>query len=65
VSDPDAKAATDGLTQRVGRIRAALALDVALALPDVLRQANVAMGIEAEGSLPEQADRLVKALGLQ
>ena len=57
--------AVDGLTQKVGRIRTALALDVALALPEVLRQANVAMGTEQSGSLPEQTDRLVLALGLQ
>jgi len=61
----EAAADPDGLTQRVGRIRSALALNVSLTLPDALRQANSAMGLESEGSLPEQARRLVVALGLQ
>jgi len=57
--------AADGLTQKVGRIRTALALDVGLTLPAAIKQANNAMGFEVTGSLPEQTDRLVKALGLQ
>ena len=61
----DESKAADGLSQKVGRIRTALALDVALALPQVLKQANLAMGFDEGGSLPEQAERLVQALGLQ
>ena len=60
-----AAAEPDGLTQRVGRIRSALALDVSLSLPDAMRAANGVMGLENEGSLPLQAQRLVVALGLQ
>jgi hypothetical protein len=55
----------DGLTQRVGRIRSALALDGRLSLPDAIQAANRAMGLETEGSLPEQVQRLVVALGVQ
>lgn len=55
----------DGLTQRVGRIRSALALDGGLSLPDAIQAANRAMGLETEGSLPEQVQRLVVALGVQ
>ena len=57
--------APDGLTQRVGRIRSALALDVAISLPEAVRQANAQMGVESEGSLPDQVARLIAALGLQ
>lgn len=56
----------DGLTQKVGRIRSALALDVALSLPEAVAQANRAMGMDDAGkSLPEQTERLVTALGLR
>lgn len=55
----------DGLTQRVGRIRTALALDVGLALPEHVAQANQAMGFEPSGSLPDQVARLVAALGIE
>ena len=55
----------DRSTQRIGRIRSALALDVALTLPEIIKQADRQMGIEGEGSLPAQANRLVVALGLQ
>jgi len=55
----------DGLTQRVGRIRTALGIDVGISLPEALRLANEAMGFTADGRhLPAQADRLVAALGL-
>ena len=55
----------DGLTQKVGRIRAALGIDVSATLPDAIKQANRAMGFDERGSLPEQAARLITALGLQ
>ena len=61
----DGAKAPDGLTQKVGRIKSALALDVALTLPDTIKQANLAMGVEPDGSLPDQTERLIKALGLQ
>ena len=61
----DTAKSVDGLTQRAGRVRKALALDVSIALPEIIRQANVAMGLEERGSLPEQTERLVVALGLQ
>lgn len=57
--------AADGLTQKVGRIRSALAIDVSVTLPDAIKQANRSMGIDDRGSLPEQATRLIEALGLQ
>ena len=56
---------SDGLTQKVGRIRSALAIDVSASLPEAIKQANKAMGLDDRGSLPEQATRLVEALGLQ
>ena len=52
------------LTQKVGRIRSALAIDVSASLPEAIKQANKAMGLDDRGSLPEQATRLVEALGL-
>ena len=55
----------DGMSQRVGRIRSALGLDVSLALPEVLQKANTLMGIETEGSLQEQTTKLIESLGLQ
>ena len=55
----------EGLSQQVGRIRTALAIDVALPLPEVIREANRLMGTPADGSLPEQAERLIDLLGLQ
>ena len=65
VDDKGDEKKADGLTQKVGRVRAALALDVALSLPEVIKQANVAMGFEDAGTLPDQTQRLVTALGLQ
>ena len=61
----ESSSSVDGMSQHVGRIRSALAIDVSLALPDVLQKANAMMGFEAEGSLPEQTRRLIEALGLQ
>jgi hypothetical protein len=64
-SGVDGGKAADGLTQKVGRVRSALAINVGLSLPDALSQANRAMGMDPSGlSLPDQADRLVEALGL-
>lgn len=60
-----AESPADGLTQKVGRIRAALGIDVSATLPDAIKQANRAMGFDERGSLPEQAARLITALGLQ
>ena len=58
-------ATPDGLTQRFGRIRTALALDVSLPMPDALAEANSAMGIASGGSLPDQVEKLLKLLGLE
>ena len=61
-----AESPADGLTQKAGRIRAALGIDVSATLPDAIMQlANRAMGFDERGSLPEQAARLITALGLQ
>ena len=54
----------DGLVQHVERIRIALGID-ATAIPEVLRQANVSMGFVGAGTLPDQANALRDALGLQ
>lgn len=56
---------SDGLSQRVGRIRTALGIDVSATLPQAIEQANKAMGLDGGGSLPEQANRLIDLLGLQ
>ena len=55
--------ASGGFMQQVERIRSALGIDASLAAPAVLAQAAALMGIEQEGALPQQAERLI-ALGL-
>ena len=62
--DPTEKK-VDGLSQKVGRIRKALALDVSLPIPEVLKQANLAMGFDLDGNLLEQTERMITALGLE
>ena len=57
-------AGRDGLTQRVACIREVLALDAGLSMPAALREASRMMGTSADGSLPEQAQRLYTMLGL-
>ena len=52
-----------GLLQQVQLIKESLELDPALPPPSAIKQANEMMGIPPQGSLPEQADTLLKALG--
>ena len=55
------------LTQKVGKITAALQLDKSLPMPAAVAEANRVMGMTAtspSGGLPAQADRLLEALGV-
>ena len=44
------------------RIKEELGLDGALSVKDAIKEANEQMGLEAEGSLPQQANALLAAL---
>lgn len=57
-------AVVDSLTDRVSRIQVALELDRDLSMPATIKRANTAMGMKAEGGLPEQANALLSALGV-
>ena len=64
-AEPKSAAPQEGLLQQVQRIKEALGLDepTAPALP-ALKKANELMGLPSEGTLPEQAAKLLQALGI-
>ena len=63
---PDAAATQEAptLADRVAVIKRELGLDAALPAVDAIKEANVQLGLAAEGSLPVQAAKLMAALEL-
>ena len=54
----------EGLVQQVQMIKETLSIDAKVAPPMAIKQANELMGLPNEGTLPEQAEKLMEALGL-
>ena len=52
------------LVDKLARISRSLELNQAEAIPTAIRQANEMMGLMAIGTLPQQADALLAALGI-
>jgi hypothetical protein len=52
------------LAQKVARIKEELSLDPSLPLAKAVAEANVAMGIEGQGTLAQQVDFLLTELGV-
>ena len=52
------------MAQKVARIKEELSLDPSLPVAKAVAEANVAMDIEAQGTLPRQVDHLLKELTL-
>jgi hypothetical protein len=53
------------LAQKVSRIKTALLLDASLPMPVAISQANTQMGLPSQSTLPDQADALIRALGIK
>ena len=52
------------MAQKVARIKEELSLDPSLPLAKAVAEANVAMGIEGQGTLAQQVDYLLTELGV-
>jgi len=55
---------SDCLPHQVARIKEELSLDPSLPLAKAVAEANVAMGIEGQGTLAQQVDYLLTELGV-
>jgi hypothetical protein len=53
-----------GLKAQVDQIKAALTMDPAMAMPAAIKEANAQMGLDDQGTLPEQVAKLMAALGI-
>ena len=52
------------LKEKVTEIKKELSLDESLGMGAAIKAANEAMGIEGKGTLPQQVDKIVEAMGV-